>query len=86
MLTYHSEKWLIPEPLTTGIFSYITLPLTRGRSPKPSPWGQNQFGVGDGVEEAPTGLFRATIYLLHFLAFHGGADVNHKNYILVQFS
>lgn len=42
--------------------------------------------MGDGAKEAPAGqLVRATVYLLHFLAFHGGADVNHKNHILVQF-
>lgn len=37
------------------------------------------------MKKLPAGLFRATIYLLHFLAFHGAADVNHKNHILVQF-
>lgn len=27
---------------------------------------------------------KAIVYLLHFLALHGSADVNHKNQVLVQ--
>lgn len=29
-------------------------------------------------------LSKATVYLFHFLAFHGGANVNHKNHVLVH--
>lgn len=29
-------------------------------------------------------LFQGMVYLLHFLACHGGADVNHKNQVLVH--
>jgi hypothetical protein len=29
-------------------------------------------------------LLKAAVYLLHFLAFHGATDVNHKNQVLVH--
>lgn len=33
-----------------------------------------------GLKKLPLGeLFKGTVYLLHFLTFHGVADVNHKN-------
>lgn len=38
-----------------------------------------------GLKKFPLGeLLKGTVYLLHFLAFHGGADVNHKNYVFIQ--
>lgn len=56
-----------------------------GKIPNPDSGGNaNTVCVGDGAEKLPLNeLFKGKVYLLHFLAFHGGADVNHKNQVLV---
>lgn len=43
------------------------------------------MGWGLGLEKLLLGeLLKATVDLFHFLPFHGGANVNHKNHVLVQ--
>lgn len=71
-----------PADSRVGISSYIPLSLPTSTSQTPltvNPSGQ------DEPEELLLGKSgKATTYLLHFLAFHGATDVNHKNQVLAH--